>query len=100
MGNINKSIMQADDSYCYIHKKYLGMTVEPCHKHHALHGTSNRKWAEKDGLYIFLCNSCHQKLHDQNYHDLDIQQEAERIWLKHYGKTVEEWIQRYIRNYL
>lgn len=97
---MSKSIMQDDPDYCYIHMKYLGVYVKASEEHHCTHGTARRKLAEEDGLKIYLCHRCHAQLHDKNYHDMDILQEAERVWLEYYGKTKEDWIKRYIKNYL
>lgn len=95
-----KSIMTDDMTYCYIHKKYLGVEVMGTELHHCLHGSANRKVADRERCYCRLCKSCHQRLHDQGYHDLDLQQDAERAWLKHNNKTVNDWIKLFGKNYL
>jgi len=41
------------------------------HKHHAIHGTSKRKLAEKWKLYIPLCHLCHTAVHDSKDRRLD-----------------------------
>lgn len=96
----NKSLIQSDSDYCFIHMTYMGMYVKAVHQHHIFHGTANRKKADEDGCYCFLCNYCHAALHDKGYHDLDLQQLCEKAWLEHYGKTIDDFIERYIRNYL
>lgn len=100
MGKENKSIVQSDSEFCYIHKRYLNVKVPAVHLHHIFHGTANRKLADADGCYCFLCYSCHSALHDKGYHDLDLQKIAEERWLEYYGKTTEDFIKRYGRNYL
>lgn len=97
---MSKSIMQDNPDICYIHKKYLNVEVKATEEHHCVHGIGRRPCAEEDGLKVHLCARCHRLLHEKHYHDLDILQEAERVWMEHYGKTKEEWIQRYIINYL
>lgn len=97
---MSKSIIQSDSDYCYIHMKYLGVYVKASEEHHCCPGTARRKLAEEDGLKIYLCSSCHRQLHDHNVHYNDILQEAEKAWLHVYGKTKDDWIQRYIKNYL
>ena len=68
-------------------------------RHHAIHGVSNRKWAEVDGLWIYLCSECHWKVHNQDHDlDLELQQEAERAYLEDH--TLKEWRERYGKNYL
>ena len=95
-----KSIMQDDPDYCYIHMKYLGVYVKATDAHHCVHGTGRRASAEEDGLKVYLCRRCHSLLHEKHYHDLDILQDAERIWMEHYRKNKKDWIDRYLINYL
>lgn len=77
-----------------------------CHRfgemevHHMLHGSGRRKLADKDGITCLLCRSCHAKLHDQGIGDLELQQEGERLWLSKTGKTIEQFRERYGKNYL
>lgn len=80
---------------CYICGAY-----GPLERHHAMHGTANRKKAEEDGLTVNLCHKCHADLHDHGLEDKWIMQQAERIWLRYYSKTVEEWRGRYGKNYV
>lgn len=69
-------------------------------RHHCLHGTANRKNAEKYGLVVMLCHKCHMELHDRGTNDRYLQQIAERKWLEATGKTVEEFINIFGKNYL
>lgn len=96
----NKSIIQSDDSYCFIHMKYMGVEVPAKHKHHCIHGVANRKIAEREGVYCFLCLACHTALHDKGFHDKDLQKIAEQAWLDYYNKTIEDWIRVFGKNYL
>lgn len=95
-----KSIIQNDKSYCYIHRNYLGVDVNASQEHHCLHGFGRRKVADADGLTVYLCEKCHRLLHDKGFHDKDMEQLAEKTWLEHYNKSIEDFIQRYGRNYL
>lgn len=97
---MSKSIMQDNRDYCYIHMKYLNIYVRASEEHHCTPGSARRKLAEEDGLKIYLCHNCHQQLHNHNYHYEDVLKDAEQVWLDYYGKTKDEWIQRYIKNYL
>lgn len=47
--------------YCY-----NCCTTYSLEKHHCIHGTANRKIAEKYGLTVWLCHMCHMELHDKN----------------------------------
>lgn len=93
------SIVTNDTLHCYIHKKYLNVDVVAVHEHHMLHGP-NRSLADADHLVCGLCENCHRLLHDAGYHDLDLQQDAERAWLKTYNKTIDDFISRYGKNYI
>lgn len=70
-----------------------------------MHGTANRKLADKDGLWVWLCESCHRGtygVHGKEGHsrDLSLKMAGEYAWMKHYGKTEEDFRQRYGKNYL
>ena len=45
--------------------------------HHCIHGTANRKLADKYGLTVGLCHICHSKLHDHGTKDKVLQQLAQ-----------------------
>ena len=71
-------------------------------KHHCIHGI-NRQHADEDGLWVYLCSSCHWKVHngkDDEARELRfrLMQDAERAYLETH--TLGEWRQRYGRNYL
>lgn len=97
---MSKSIIQEDKTYCFIHSKYFHCYIPAVHEHHCIHGIANRKLADKDGLTVFLCMSCHSLLHDKKRFDLELKQLAEQVWLEHYNKTIEDWIERYGKNFL
>lgn len=79
---------------CY----YCGKTeVE---KHHCWHGTANRKLAEKDGLFVWLCHDHHMRLHDHGEHDKELMMAAEAAWIVHNHKTIDDFIRRYGKNVL
>ena len=74
------------------------------HFHHCLFG-KNRKKADEDGLTIYLCYDHHEGtkgVHGKDGHDLDtkLKQIAEWTWIEHYGKTEDDFIERYGRSYL
>lgn len=79
---------------CYFCKIQKDLDV-----HHAL-TASNRKKADMDGLWVYLCRRDHRNLHDHNVGEMKLRQEAERAWLDKYRKTVDDWISRYGKNYL
>ena len=90
-----QSILQSSNKdCCYICGQYATET------HHCIHGTANRRLADEDGLTVRLCNRCHRLLHDQGNFDRELQRIAQKNWMEHYGKTVEEWRERYGKSYL
>lgn len=79
---------------------YHGLEVTGTERHHAIHGTANRKLADQDGLTVQLCHTCHKLLHDHGIHDRDLQQIAEKSYLEHYNASIEDFIKRYGKNFL
>lgn len=79
----------------------LGSTLE---LHHVFFGTANRKKSEEDGCKIWLCHYHHtgskNSVHFNIKTDRELKRQVEEVWLKHYNKTVEDFIKRYGRNYL
>lgn len=71
-------------------------------RHHCLHGTANRKLAEEDGLWVWLCGECHRSVHGYNGRDLDValKRAAEYAWITVNGKTTEDFVKRYGKNWL
>lgn len=92
-----KSILQSDKE-CFICK-----TTQWLELHHVF-GGANRKRSEKDGLTVYLCHYHHneppQGVHHNRKNMDRLRAYAEKKWLEHYGKTVEEFIKVYGRNYL
>lgn len=69
-------------------------------KHHVWHGTANRKIADEDGLFVYLCRECHLKLHDRGWNDKNLMKEGEKAWISYYRKGIPEFIERYGKNVL
>ena len=88
-----ESIMHNGDS-CYICGSYATET------HHCLHGTANRKLADKDGLTVRLCRTCHMNLHDKGWYDIDLKKLAQQRWMEYYERSVDEFRERYGKSYL
>ena len=68
-------------------------------------GGANRKKSEQDGLKVYLHHfSCHifgkKSAHKNAEIMRALRAEAQRIAMKHYGWTVEQFIERYGKNYL
>ena len=89
-----KSII-SNDRRCYICGSNWNLE-----KHHCLFGTANRKKADKDGLWVYLCHDCHNRVHtDIPFHKYNLKQIAQKAWQLKYGDT-DAFIDRYGRNYL
>lgn len=87
-----------------IKKCYICGEINNLHLHHTIYG-KNRKKADEDGLTVWLCYEHHEGtngVHGKNGHKLDIRLKeiAEDIWIKHYNKSVEDFIKRYGKNYI
>ena len=54
--------------------------------HHCLHGTGDKKKADEDGLWVWLCRECHSKLHDKGEHDKELQALAQRTYINEQKK--------------
>lgn len=67
--------------------------------HHMMHGP-DRNNAEHYGLTVYLCPSCHRKLHTDPKHRLDhkLQRLAQLAFMERWGK--EEWMKVFMKNYL
>lgn len=74
------------------------------HRHHIFYGTANRKLSEKDNLVVYLCYEHHTGafgVHNGNKAlDLKLKKAGQRAYMKYYGKTAEEFRERYGKNYL
>lgn len=94
---MSKSILQ-NDKKCYV----CGTTLN-LHLHHIYYGTANRKLSDADGCVVYLCLHHHTGaagVHNNRKLDLYLKCRCERAYLNKYNKTVEDFIQRYGRNYL
>lgn len=63
---------------CYICKTTIGL-----HKHHLLHGTANRKIADRYGLWVYLCFRHHEKVHL----DVDLDDEFKKLAQRKFEET-------------
>jgi len=87
-----KSIIQSDREHCYLCHRF-GETDE----HHVIMGNAQRKKAEKYGLKVYLCRTCHRRLHDTNWQ----RRELERVGQIAFELTFveEDFMSIFGRNY-
>lgn len=90
-----KSIIHRDNTECcFICGQWATDT------HHCVSGTANRKLADKDGLTVRLCHTCHMNLHDKGNFKRELQRIAQARWMEYYKKSEDEFRERYGRSYI
>lgn len=91
------SILQ-DEKKCYVCGQELGL-----HTHEVFFG-KNRQNSIEDGCCVYLCGRHHnlskEGVHFNHSLDLKLKKEMEKKWLETYDKTIENFIERYGRNYI
>lgn len=95
MAKVKKSIVVDDLSECY----FCGRPATETH--HILHGTANRKIADRYGLVVGLCKNHHtgdNGVHFNPQMDLHLKQKAQRAFIEKY--SIELWMKEIGRNYL
>ena len=90
-----KSIIQTEDTECCFFCGQYATDV-----HHCIHGTANRRLADKDGLVVMLCRRCHTNLHDKGTLDKELQRIAQARWMEYYGKSEEDFRKRYGKSFI
>ena len=90
-----KSILQPDgEKVCYVSGSRINLDL-----HHVMHGSANRKIADKWGIWCWLRHDIHMDLHDRDKElDLQLKQEAQEAFEKLYSH--EKWMELFIKNYL
>lgn len=98
-----KSIIQEDKSHCFL----CGMNenLEPIAEHHVFFGAGRRKLSEKYGLKVYLHNNkCHifgkNSVHQNAGVDRAVKAAVQKIAMRKYGWTVEQFISIFGKNYL
>ena len=77
---------------------YICASRGPLETHHCMHGTANRKQADKYGLTVHLCHRCHSRLHDEGVFDRNLQRIAQKAFETKYSH--EEWMRIFGKNYI
>lgn len=72
------------------------------HWHHLLHGTANRRIADKYGLALWLCHTCHENIHSSPHHewteiDRALMQLAQERFEEQYSHA--QWMELFGKNY-
>lgn len=89
-----KSIIQTDRSHCYIcgrnaYADYFGLD-----EHHVYEGNGKRQLSEKYGLKVYICHDrCHLNgVHKDGKLNRALKAKVQKIAMKHYEWTVEDFI--------
>lgn len=94
-----ESIIQKDKDHCFI----CGMNrnLEPLDCHHVFFG-QNRKKSDKYGLTVYIHhNKCHLNgVHKNAKLDRALKKVAQKVAMRRYGWTAEEFIAIFGRNYI
>lgn len=78
---------------------YVCLRQGPTEVHHMMHGTANRRQADKYGLTVNLCRECHRRVHEgHDGLDKELMQTAQRTFEKYHAHT--EWMRVFGKNYL
>lgn len=89
----NVSIMPKNNYYSTVKAK-------GCSKHHIFGGVANRPKSEKYGLFVWLTEEQHRYLHNHPKEMKVIKKEAQKSFLKHYNKTIGDFIDIFGRSWL
>lgn len=86
------------DKKCF----FCGRTTN-LEEHHCLHGTANRKKADKYGLTVWLCNYHHtggmKSVHRNIDMDIELKQYAQHYFLDNIG-DMNLWMDEFGKNYI
>lgn len=70
-------------------------------RHEVFHGITNREKSKALGCWVNLCPRCHTRLHQKDPSlDWDLKRHGQVRAMAHYGWSVEEFIERFGRNYV
>ena len=90
--------MMVSDKKCF-----FCWNTQNLEEHHCLHGTANRKKAEKYGLTVWLCNYHHtgglKSVHRCKETDKILQVFAQKYFLENIG-DMDLWMREFGKNYL
>lgn len=94
---MKKSIITDDMEHCFICK-----TTQNLEMHHCIHGTANRRKADKYKLVIPLCHTHHTGSNYSVHHDakldLKIKQIAQKKFEEKYSH--EKWMEVFGKSYI
>lgn len=93
---MSKPILDTKRGRCWLCQK----TNVPTECHHVFNGNPNRKRSEQYGLKIYLCDSCHKKIHADQELDDAVKAFMQEHAMMHYGWEVEDFSKIFGKNYI
>lgn len=95
----NKSLFGSEDGISYW-SLIEGQTV----RHEVFNGRPYRKYSKEDGLWVALTPQEHEQIHKDKREGTywnKLQREGEKLWLlEDWSRSVQDFVDRYGRNYL
>lgn len=93
-----KTILDPGSSCCYLCGKTANLEC------HHVFGGANRKASDRYGLTVRLCHKCHNEpprgVHHNAMNQKKLQRRVQRIAMRHYKWSVEEFRSIFGKNYL
>ena len=77
-----------------------GKWVEIPHKHHLIGGKGRRAKADRHGLVIEVCPTCHREIHDKPRKYLYLKENAQRELMEREGWDTERFIKEFNKSYI
>lgn len=99
-----KSIIQTDKAHCYMCGKHAHADYFGLEEHHVFGGYGIRQLSERYGLKVYLCHTCHNEppdgVHFNKQNRLALQAKVQKIAMKYYGWTKEQFIAIFRKSYI
>mgnify|MGYP007022354743 CR=1 FL=1 len=77
--------------------------VPKLQRHEVFHndmGGKLRAKSKKYGLWLSVCPACHARIHTSPKENADLKARAQRMAMKQYGWTLEDWRREFGKSYL
>lgn len=101
-------MMILNDEFCIMEDNppyWRNFRFEGSERHEAFYGVKNREKSIEDGLVVFLTPENHRGTNgvhgrEGKFINEMIKKNAEMVWLRYYNKTIDDFIERYGKNYI
>ena len=84
------------------HRCFLCGSGTPCERHEIFHSHMGayRDKSKRYGLWVHLCEACHDEVHRSAFFDRQLKIKAQEAAHRQYGWDAERFIQEFGRNYI